>query len=180
MAIIVIHPIRSSPAIDSWIKVIITLNQVLVIYPNSAGVLFLSLALVVSKYLQIFTERISDQANYQKKVGRKLTLPNQKDDDERMLDDWKRIYLLIDHLVDELNRSFGLPLLIIFSSVVVRMINNLFKVMMSFNVEELDGSYNGRIHFFFMDLFNIVLAAYVSNRIKKEVFKCKIVMKYLN
>jgi len=158
--------------IDSWIKLIITLNHALIIYPNSAGVLFLSMAWIVIKCLQILSQRIADKAiNYHLKVGRKRTLPNQRDVDESMLDDWKQMYLLLDHLVDELNRSFGFPLLIIFSSVIVRMINNLFKVMMSFSVKELDGRQFGRLHFLLMDLFDIFLAAYVSNRIKEEVIQ---------
>ncbi len=154
-----------------WIKLIFTLNNVLFIYPNSAGVLFLSMGWMVSKCLQILAKRIENKANYQIKVGRKITLlPNQnKNDDERMLDDWKRTYLLLDHLVDQLNRSFGLPLLIIFSSIIVRLINNLFKVILSFNVEELGRNHFGRIHFLLIDFLGIFLAAYVSHRIKEEV-----------
>lgn len=170
MAILIVKPILSNPTIDSRIKLILTLNHALVIYPNSAGVLFLSLAWVAAKCLQVLSERIEEKAN-QVWVGRQTVLINiqKNDDDERMVDEWKRLYLLIDHLVEEINRSFGFPLLIIFTSVFVRIINNLFSVMVSFDGKELDEGYNGRIHFLLMDFFGIMLPAYVSHRIKEEV-----------
>ncbi len=171
MAILVVKPMLSNPTIGSWIKLILTVNSTLVIYPNSAGVLFLSLAWVAAKCLQVLSKRIQEKAN-QLNVGRQTDLNNiQKNDydDERMVDEWKRLYLLIDHLVEEINRSFGFPILIIFTSVIVRIINNLFSVMMSLNGKELDGGYNGRIYFLLMDFFGIMLAAYVSHRIKEEV-----------
>jgi len=115
MAILIVKPILSNPTIDSWIKLILTLNHALVIYPNSAGVLFLSLAWVTAKCLQVFSERIEEKAN-QVGVGRQTVLINiqKNDEDERMVD-------------------------------------------------------NGRIHFLLMDFFGIMLAAYVSHRIKEEV-----------
>lgn len=170
MAFLVIKPMLSNTTINAWIKLILTLNNALVIYPNSAGVLFLSLAWMVVKCLQVLAKRIEDRAN-QVDVGRQAILNNiqKQGDDERMLDEWKQLYLLLNHLVEEINRSFGFPLLIIFTSVIVRIINNLFSVMLSFDGKELNKGYNGRIHFLLMDFFGIMLVAYVSHRIKEEV-----------
>lgn len=172
MAILVVKPMLSNPTIGSWIKLILPVNSTLVIYSNSAAVLFLSLSWVAAKCLQVLSERIQKKANQQVDVGRQTdlnTIQKNDDDDERMVDEWKRLYLLIDHLVEEINRSFGFSLLIIFTSVIVRIINILFSVMMSLNEKELDEGYNGRIHFLLMDFFGIMLAAYVSHRIKEEV-----------
>jgi len=113
---------------------------------------------MVSVLLSILSRRVERKAN-------QVNIVN-----ERMLDDWKRQYFLIDCFVEELNRSFGLNLAIMVTSTFVRVINQLFKMMVSYSTtaEMEEGEY-ALIHFTLIDFLGFMLHAYVSHRIGQQV-----------
>lgn len=93
--------------------------------------------------------------------------------DERMLDEWKRHYLLIDCSVQELNLSFGFVQIVLVSSTFVRFINGMFKVILNFNnkedFDEETGGYMELHLFLILEFISLSLVAYVSQRIEQEV-----------
>lgn len=152
------HTLTNPQLPEFWKKMVMIYNFFLCIYPHSTEVLSLSLTLMVSGLLNILTKRVERKANQVNMVN------------ERMLDDWKRQYYLIDCFVEELNRSFGLNLAIMVTSTFVRVINQLFKMMVSYSTNEKMGLQEyALVHFTLIDFLGFMLHAYVSHRIGQQV-----------
>lgn len=143
---------------EFWKKMVMIFNFFLCIYSHSTEVLSLSLTLMVSVLLGILSRRVERKANQGNIVN------------ERMLDDWKRQYFLIDCLVEELNRSLGLNLAIMVTSTFVRVINQLFKMIVYSTTAEMEeGREYALVHFTLIDFLGFMLHAYVSHRIGQQV-----------
>lgn len=157
----VIPGIISNPNTPLWAKFVVVLTSLLKIYPALAFVLLISLTWMVAELLKIFVNRISECYHETKSVRKNSNAA------ENVLDEWKRHYLLIDRLIEELNRSFGFIILILVSSTFVKIINSLFKLMSNFN----DGGGWVIIQLFFLllDCISLTLMAYTSHRVSREV-----------
>ena len=161
VSIMIIPNIISNPNTPLWAKLVVALTSLLKIYPICGFILLISLTWMVSELLKIFGKRISN-CHHETQTIRK----HNKDTSKNMLDEWKRHYLLIDRLVEELNCSFGFIILILVSSTFVRIINSLFKLMSSFNQ---GGGFFIQIFFLLIDCMSLALMAYASYRVPHEV-----------
>lgn len=113
---------------------------------------------------------LSDRVRY---YGEACNLPRLTNQKTRHLIDvtttWRRQYLLIDQLVDELNESFGLILLILTASGFIRMVNNSFQLITAVSFSYLM-RFTSLAYFTVWEIGYLVGIAYVCHRIQKEVF----------
>jgi len=171
MASVLIPTIILNPIIEPLFKFFYILNFFLIIYPQCADLLFLSLAWMLVKHLKIFTERIKKRVRWEEKQRLFTSKSELLSSDERILDEWKRHYLLIDRLVQELNLSFGFVQLVLVSSTFLRFVNGMFKVILNFkeDFDEEKGGYMELHLFLILEFISLSLGAYVSQRIDQEV-----------
>ena len=71
-------------------------------------------------------------------------------------------------MVDELNRSFGLFLLILIGSAFVRIVSSSFHIMINFMEKNFIGI-PFRIYFGLLEITCLFLIAHVSHQIRQEV-----------
>ena len=81
---------------------------------------------------------------------------------------WKRKYLIISELVDQLQRSFSLILLVITTSQFIRMITSSFRLMRRIQNEDWTGSFSifARL---FIELTHFIPLIYTPYRIRNKV-----------
>ena len=81
---------------------------------------------------------------------------------------WKRKYLIINDLVDQMQRCFGLVLLIITTSQFIRMITSSFKLMRRIrNQDWIDSGYILSLQL--IEFFHFVPLIYTPYRIRQKV-----------
>jgi len=128
----------------------------------NAVTLFLCLSWMLVHILKVFGQRIE----YNCHKNQSLTVLKHK------VSDWKRHYLLINRLVDQLNNCFGVILLVIFTVAFIRSVNFCFTITSSFGHRKGwtvgwngDEASFGMVYFLLIELFLIVQVAYVSHLI---------------
>lgn len=148
----------------------ISWRQLLLIFASEVGniqyfnavTLFLCLSWMLVHILKVFGQRIE---NHSQKI-QSISILKHK------VSDWKRHYLLINQLVDQLNNCFCVILLVIFTVAFVRSVNFCFTLTSSFNLRKGwtlgwngDEASIGMLYFLLIELFLIVQVAYVSHLI---------------
>ena len=111
-SIIVIGPAMQSVAGFSGEMTVFFFLQLItaLFYSFSSYVLIICLVMVGIVLLKVLSRRIDA-------------------DSLKNIDKWRRFYWLIGGFIDQINNSFGLVLLVLFTSSFIRMINNLFYII---------------------------------------------------
>lgn len=147
------------------------------IYAFSSTILFACLAFTLGNLIQIISDQVKLCWNYQMiKKSIKTSRNNEESSNAlllNLLDEWKSQYLLIRCIIDELNDTFNLALLIVTSSTFVRLINNSFSLLTPM-IRGTSLINNISLYLIMIqDAFILVLISYVSHRLESKV-------KYLN
>jgi len=153
-----------------------SLFQLGFIYALSSVILFSCLAWTMSYCIKTLSERVKFFHRHYgttKKRSKSKTNSNTRQDSRvilALLDRWKRQYLSIYCLIEEINDMFGPILLIFITSTFVRLINNTFRLMAPLAVR--GSSWIDNMFLFsetVQDVFFLVLISYVSHRLQTEV-----------
>lgn len=142
------------------------------IYAYSSIILFSCLALTLGKLLQALSDRVKFCFNYQTtKKSNKASRNNEEHNALllTLLDDWKSQYLSIRCLIEKLNETFNLTLLIVTSSTFVRLINNSFVILTPMIRGTSWIIFISVYLIIIQDIFILVLIAYVSHQLESKV-----------
>lgn len=138
----------------SWSTLLILFNTLCYNYVFCAAILFVCLGWVAKDILKILSRRI--------KHYDRLSI------DDSTLDRWRRQYLLICQLVDKLNESFGILLVILTSTGFVRMVSSSFHLVIQLTT--LDWNERAyRLYFGALEIGYVFFIAQVAHRIRQEV-----------
>lgn len=150
----------------SWKQILTSfLNEAGHIYYFNAITLFLCLSWMLLHILKVFGQRIEHHQRSSRRMTKSVSVL------KNLVFDWKRHYLLIDQLVDQLNNCFCVILLVIFTTAFIRSVNLCFTFTSSYSQQnEWTGEASiGMIYYLLIEYFLIVQVAYVSQLIATRV-----------